>query len=176
MSARIPRDPQRGSAMLVTMVVITSLLAGAVVLVAMQLASGRSTDLTRTGLSAMYCAEAGLTASRATVAGNYDQWSTSLTSTTQPAWLSNTAFSHDLDGDGVDDFAITIKDNDDETAPTPNDLAIDTDLKIFIVSTCIKFPDTPKQVSELIEYKPAANCYGSQEGGCNGRGNQNKAP
>ena len=170
------RDPERGTAMLLTMILITSLLTGAVVIAAMQLSSGRSTELTRSGLSAMYCAEAGLTAARPTIMGNYDQWAGSLGATTQPTWLSNTAFSHDLDGDGVDDFAITIKDNDDEAPPAANNLAVDTDLKIFIVSTCIKFPDTPKQVSELVEYKAAANCYPSQEGGCNGRGNTNKAP
>lgn len=185
MRNRLPRVSERGSAMLVTMVVITSLLAGAVVIVAMQLASGRSTDLTRTGLTSMYCAEAGLTAARSTITGNYDQWATTLPSTTltptikpppQPAWLSNTAFSHDLDGDGVDDFEVTILDNDDEPANTANDLFADADLKVFVISTCTKFPDNPKQVRELIEYKPAANCYASQEGGCNGRGNTNKAP
>lgn len=175
MKNRPARDRQRGSAMLVTMVLVTSLLAGAVVLVGMQLASGRSTELTRSGISALYCAEAGLTAARPTISTSYSLWDASLLSTTQPSWLSSSAFSHDLDGDGVADFEITIRDNDDEVAPAANNLAQDLDLKIFIVSTCIKYPDTPKQVTELIEYTAAgAACYDRQAGGCNGRGNSNK--
>ena len=72
------RTSQRGSAMLVTMIVISSLLAGASVLVSMQLASNRATDLTRTGLSAMYCAEAGLTSAHASVAQNVASWNAAL--------------------------------------------------------------------------------------------------
>lgn len=160
--------------MLVTMIVVTALLAGAVVIVQMQLTSARSTELTRSGITSVYCAEAGLTAARPTIAANYNLWAGSLGSTTQPAWLSNTAFSHDLDGDNIDDFEITIRDNDDELAPAANIATADIDLKVFIVSRCIKFPDTPKQVTELIEYEPAgANCYDSQLGGCNSRGNKN---
>jgi len=68
------RIRQRGSAMLVTMIIISSLLAGAAVLVSMQLASNRSSDITRSGLSATYCAEAGLSAARSVVAANYNNW------------------------------------------------------------------------------------------------------
>jgi hypothetical protein len=168
------RDRQRGSAMVLTMVIITALLSGSAVLVSLQITAGRSTELTRSGLSAIYCAEAGLTAARPAIAANYPQWNASLGATSQPAWLSNTAFSHDLDNDGVDDFAITIRDNDDEVAPAANDLAHDLDLKVFLVSTCIKYPDTPKEVTELVEYQVGgAPCYGAQVGGCIGRGNAN---
>jgi hypothetical protein len=175
-TSRVGRNRERGSAMLVTLVLITTLLAGGVVLVGLQLKSSRSTELTRNNVSGTYCAEAGLAAARAAVAANYDQWNPALASGQQPDWLSNTAFSHDLDGDGADDFVIVLRDNDDEVPPAPNDPTRDIDLKIFIVSTCIMHPGHPKRVLELIEYKPALNCYESQEGGCNGRGNANVAP
>src|SRR5436305_15175505 len=132
------RNSQRGSAMLVTLIVVSSLLAGAAVVVSMQLSATTSTGLTKNGLSSLYCAEAGLAAARPTVANNYGLWNSTLTNDptgqTQPAWLSNTAFSHDLDGDGVDDFTVSIKDNDDEIAPVANNPAVDTDTRIFIMS------------------------------------------
>lgn len=164
--------------MLVTLIIIAALLGGAAVVVSMQLSSTQSTALTKNGLSAMYCAEAGLTAARPTVAASYGQWNVTLqadpTGRTQPSWLGDTAFSHDLDGDGADDFVVAIKDNDDEIAPAVNDPTTDIDTKIFIVATCTKYPDTPKQVEELVKYSGGGTCYQSQEGGCAGNGNSNQ--
>ena len=80
---------------------------------------------------------------------------------------------HDVDGDTVADFVITLRDNDDETAPTLNDAARDNDLTIYIVSTCTKYPDVPTQVSELVRFNGAGNCYQSQLGGCGGNNNAN---
>ncbi len=172
------RQLQRGSAMLVTMIIISALLAGAAVLVSMQMGSNKATDLERNGLAALYCAEAGLIASHNTVVNNYSSWNGSLCTTadalcTQPSWLGDTAFSHDLDGDNVDDFEVYLRDDDDEVDPTANNPALDINNKIFIVSRCKKYPDTPKEVEELILYTPQANCYSGQQGGCNGRGNNN---
>jgi len=141
------RQPQRGSAMLVTMIVVSALLAGAAVLVSMTLA-------------------------QPVVIANYSQWAGSLCTTMpncpEPSWLTS-GFNHDLDGDGIPDVTVYIKDNDDSDPS----LAVDTDNTIFIVSTCIKYPDTPKQVEELILYTPTPTCYQGQQGGCNGRGNNN---
>ena len=169
------RERQRGSAMLVTLIIIASLLAGAAVLVSLQINSNRSTDLTRSGMSALYCAEAGLSAARSVVAQNYSQWNATLAAggTTEPSWLASGIGSHDLDGDGVDDFAVYIKDNDDEQSPLSNDLTHDNDLQVFVVSTCIKYPDTPKAVTELILYNGGTGCYPWQIGGCGGDGNGN---
>lgn len=174
---RIRRSAQRGSAMLVTMILVTALLAGVAVVASLQFASNRATDLTRNGLAALYCAEAGLMAARPTIMGGYDQWPIALAAynsgPTQPAWLSNSVFSHDIDADGIDDFQIYLQDNDDEAPPTPDNPLVDIDSKVFIVSKCIKYPDTPKVVKELVQYTPAQNCYRGQLGGCNGRGNNN---
>jgi hypothetical protein len=162
--------------MLVTLMVIAALLAGATVLVSLQVASNKSTDLTRSGMSALFCAEAGLAVARPYVATNYKEWNASVAATaggtyTEPAWLSSAIGSHDLDGDGVSDFSIYLKDNDDEQSPLANDLTYDNDLRVFIVSQCSKYPDTPKAVSELVEYNGATGCYPWQIGGCGGDGN-----
>ena len=164
------RDPQRGSAMLVTMIVISSLIAGAAVLVSMQLASNRATDVARTGLAATYCAEAGLSAARAQVAANYTLWNNELTSCNatypcaEPAWLSQTYINHDIDNDNQPDFQLYIRDNDDELPPGVNDPKHDSDLRIFVVSRCIKYADTPKEVEELVEYSGGGTNYRTQQG------------
>ena len=176
-SARSARSSERGSAMLVTLIVIASLLAGASVLVSMQLQSTRSADLTRSGLSALYCAEAGLAAAKPTILAGYSNWNPTLTAdpngTTQPAWLDNTVFSHDLDGDGVDDFKVMIRDNDDEIAPLVNDPLSDNDLKVFVISECIKYADMPKQIQELGTFTPGGGQCFNGIGGCDGNGNSN---
>ena len=165
------RTSERGSAMLVTMIVISSLLAGAAVLVSMQLASNRSSDLTRTGLEATYCAEAGLDAARAVVASNFSNWPSALLACgagpypcAEPAWLSAALGTHDIDGDGSADFAVYIRDNDDELAPTANNLTLDNDLRVFVVSRCTKYVDTVKEVEELVEFTGGGQNYRSQQG------------
>lgn len=170
---RSGRDREHGGAMLVTLVIITAVLSGAAILVSLQLASNRSTDLTRSGLSALYCAEAGVAGARAVVSQNYENWSSALANpNVEPVWLQN-GFNHDIDGDNIADFKITLKDNDDEL-PATNNPNVDIDMMVFVQSECIKYPETPKKVSELLLFKPAMNCYESQEGGCNARGNANR--
>ena len=176
------RNSERGSAMLVTMIVVSSLLAGAAVLVSMQLSSNKASDLTRTGLSATYCAEAGLDAARSVVQANVGFWpaalaacnSPSMFPCAEPSWLSSGIGSHDLDGDGLPDFAVYIKDNDDEVPPTPNNLGIDNDLSVFIVARCIKYADTVKEVEELVNFAGGGQDYRQQQGfGRYGGGNTN---
>ncbi len=166
------RDRQRGSAMLITMVIISALLAGAAVLLSMQLASNKGTDLERNGLAAEYCAEYGLTLAMPYISSNYSTWSAknALPIPTQPLWLGDSYFNHDIDGDGIDDYAITLKNDDDATPLDPN---TDHNSKVWVISTCTKYPDNPRQVSVLFLYTPKPTCYQSQEGGCNGRGNNN---
>jgi len=45
------RDSQRGSAMLVTLIITVALLAGAAVLVSLQLSANKSTELSRAGIA-----------------------------------------------------------------------------------------------------------------------------
>ncbi len=164
-------NKQRGSAMFVTLTMVSTLVAGTAALVGIQLKQQKSNDITRSNMSALYCAEAGLAAARPLVAANYALWNASLGQSTEPSWLSS--INHDLDGDGVPDFTITLKDNDDELPPLTNNPLQDNDLQVFVVSTCIKYADTPKQVEELVLYNGGGSCYQSQLGGCGGNGNNN---
>lgn len=174
------RTRQRGSAMLITMVIISSLLAGAAVLVSMQLVSNRSADITRSGLASTYCAEAGLSAARAAVAANYQQWNAELTACNatypcpEPAWLQAPGINHDVDGDGAPDYQLYIRDNDDEQLPAINDVKVDSDQRVFIVSLCTKYADTPKEVMELVEFSGGGTIYKTQLGNAGqGGGNTN---
>jgi hypothetical protein len=159
--------------MLVAMILMAALLAGATVLVSLQLSSNRSTELTKTGISALYCAEAGLTASRATIAVNQANWATYLGTGNQPTWVAHPTINHDLDGDGDSDFTITLEDNHDEVPPTADAQGADLDGRIYIVSRCTAYPDTPREVRELITFTELKHCYSAQRGGCGGNGNMN---
>jgi hypothetical protein len=171
------RSNERGSAMLITMIVISALLAGAAVLVSLQLGANKGTDLTRSGISALYCAEAGLTASRAIVAEQQADWANWLQDPAlpveqklEPTWLATV--DHDVDGDSQGpDWKVWLEDNFDEVG-TDAPLA-DSDGRVFIVSRCLKYPDNPREVRELVGYRMQQNCYTSQRGGCGGNGNMN---
>jgi hypothetical protein len=171
------RDPQRGGALLVTMILISALMAGAAMLVSVTLGSSRTADLQRSKLSSLYCAEAGVVAARPVVAASYASWASALAaspSTAEPAWLAAGIGSHDLDGDGVADFEVYLEDNDDELPPAANDLTADVDLRIWIVSRCLKYPDTTQEVQELVQWSGGGTCYHAQgPGGCGGNGNTN---
>lgn len=157
--------------MLVAMILMAALLAGAAVLVSLQMASNRSTEITKSGITALYCAEAGLTASRSAVAINQSDWGTWLGTGNEPTWL--TGIVKDVDGNPANDpdFVIRLEDNFDEAGTdVPN---VDLDGKIFVVSTCRLWPDTPREVRELVDFTTISNCYTSQRGGCGGNGNMN---
>ena len=166
------RNSQRGSAMLVTMILMAALLAGATVLVSLQLGSNRSTELTRTGIAALHCAEAGLQASRATVVANQSTWGTYLLSGQEPGYLSGINHDIDVPADNVSDWTVTLVDNNDEQSGSDNQ-GSDYDGKIYLVSRCTKYPDTPREVRELLSYTTITNCYNAQRGGCGGNGNMN---
>ena len=170
------RNSQRGSAMLVAMILMAALLAGAAVLVSLQISSSRSTDMTRTGITALYCAESGLTATRAAIALNQADWGTWLGTGNEPTWLG--VIDHDLDNDAgnTSDFTITLEDNNDEIPPTTEAPTADLDGMIFIVSRCTMFPDTPREVRELISFTEVTHCYGAQRGGCGANGSMVTAP
>ena len=180
---RAMRTGQRGSAMLITLVLIAALLAGAAVLVQLQISSTRSSDLTRTGTRSNFCAEAGLALARPIVLAQYTQWAPALqqsntallggTAPVEPSFLTTgLGTAHDLDGDGVGDFIVYLKDNDDEGTAT-NDRAVDNDLSVFIVSKCIRYPEIPREVEELVQFTGSGTCYQAQQGGCGGNNNSN---
>ena len=156
--------------MLVTMILITALMAGATALVSMQHDSMHATELTRNKVGAVACAEAGLATARSAVASNYAQWDAALAAGQQPSWLASLA--RDLDGDNQADFELTLQDNEDELSGT-NDPSHDNDLAIYVVSTCVKYSDVPVRVAELVRYSGGGSCYNAQLGGCGGNNNGN---
>jgi hypothetical protein len=168
------RQRERGSAILVTMLIIAALMAGAGILLSLQLRSSRTSDFTRSGTAALYCAEAGIAAARNVVAQSYSGWNGNMCTNpdpmlcTEPDWLATGIGSHDIDGDGDADFVVYLRDNDDDANGT-----IDNDLQVFVVSRCLAFPDTPKQVEELVLHNGAPPCMPFQQGGGNGDGNNN---
>jgi len=195
------RQRERGTAILITMLITVALIGGGAVLVGMQMASTRSTDVARSNMTSLYCAEAGLNAARKIVAQNFTTDNTfnggltvgaacndDSTCTggalciqvgagnfcmTQPAFLANGPnVNHDLLATGSDDFYVVIVDNEDEVTFT-NDYTKDNDLHVFIVSTCTRFPDNKKQVRELVRIKPGLKDYDSQLGGAGGNSNAN---
>jgi hypothetical protein len=183
---RSKRDAERGTAILITMLLTVALLAGGAVLIGMQLTSTKTTDVARLNKSSLYCAEAGLVAARAAVAANYPAWGAALCNpppprgtgtcvigspAAEPIFLQHPAVNHDIDGDGAQDFVLTLVDNDDEPGSGANDLSVDVDLQIFVTSTCIKFPDIRRQVSELVKHNAVVPCHKAQAGGCDGGGN-----
>lgn len=156
--------------MLVTMILMSVILSGAAVMVSMQMSSTRNAGMTRAKMSSVYCAEAGLVTARTAVATNYAKWNEALEAEpdTEPDWLAS--LNHDLDGDLAPDFRLTLRDNHDDT---PDDQTRDNDLAVYIVSTCIKYPDTPTEVIELVRHSGGGNCYDAQLGGCGGNANAN---
>jgi hypothetical protein len=165
--------------MLVTLIITSSLIAGGAVLISMQIDSNRASDLARSGLSSTYCAEAGLNAARPIVSANYPSWAATLVSCgngpypcAEPSWLATGIGSHALDGGSGADFAVYLKDNDDEIT-TANDRTLDNDRSVFIVSRCLKYTDTVNEVEELVRFSGGGTCYQSQQGGCGGNDNGN---
>jgi len=157
--------------MLVVMVVVTALFAGAAVVTRLHLQGARSADYTRSGLGALYCAEAGLAVARGAVAQHYAGWNAALAAGTEPSWLAG--LDHDLDDDGRADFEITLRDNDDEPVNVGSDPARDNDLRVYVVARCTKYAETEREVIELVQFNGGGSCYEAQFGGCGGNGNAN---
>lgn len=173
---KLKRRAQRGSAMLVTMIVIGALIAGAASLTSMQMQSQRSADLTKSNITSLYCAEAGTAAARAALATHYEQWGSGLVQSAagnknEPEWLASAIGSHDLDGDNRADFAAYIYDNNDD--PIDDNPEADNDLQVFVVVSCIKYPETPNTITELVKYNGGVGCHPAQIGGCGGEANTN---
>jgi hypothetical protein len=178
------RESERGSAMLITMILISAILAGAAVLVSIQLSANKGTEITNTGMRALHCAEAGLALSRATVATNHTGggWTGNIGTGNEPSWLASV--NHDIDGDTIADFYITLEDDDDEfpTNGGSNSTTADVNNRVFIVSRCgtkisgvftPKYADFPREVRELMSVSNITSCFNGQKGGCNNNNNGN---
>ena len=177
---RARRNGQRGTAILITMLLTVSLLAGGAVLLGMQLSGTRSVDVARTKTLALHCAEAKIAAARQVVAASYASWSGQIcnppaplgTGTCviggaagEPTFLSAIVRDLDFPLNGAD-FRIHLVDNDDGDA----NMAADNDLQVYVVSTCIKYGDIKQQVRELIKITPGNQGKEEQKNGSIGIG------
>lgn len=166
-------DNQRGSVMMVVACILVALLAGGGIALYVTVQGTKSTGYLKANRSALYCAEAGLSAARAKLAEDPTQWNALLDgdAANDPAWYPVTG---DLDGDGAADYEVTVRDNDDELPPAANDPTHDSDLGILIVSRCTKYPETPRQVFELVFFELGNSAYRDQSGqGAGNTGNAN---
>ena len=170
------RDPsQRGVAMFIVLMVVSSLMTVGLLAIYLTLSETKSTSYVTDAKAALYCAEAGLAKARSQIAANFGAWPQLLDAdaSNDPAWYPITG---DLDtpADGVSDFTVTVRDNDDEPVGTANDPTHDNDLRIYIVSKCTRYPETPREVTELIYYQGGGNSYRNQSGqGAGNTGNSN---
>lgn len=173
MSRSAPR--QRGVAMFVVLLVVSSLMTVGLLTIYMTLGETKATSYGVDSKAALYCAEAGLAKARPLLASNYAAWTTILAGDTAnyPAWYPVTG-DLDVPADNVNDFSVTIRDNDDEPAGVANDPTKDNDMRVFVVSKCTRYPETPREVTELIYYSGGGNSYRNQSGqGAGNSGNAN---
>jgi hypothetical protein len=160
--------------MLLVATVLAALLAGGGVAVYLQLQSTKSAGLVKAARSSLFCAEAGLAAARPVIAASYLVWHDLLDGdpATDPDWYPITG---DVDGDGTADYSVTIRDNDDERLPTPNDPSVDIDRRVFAVARCTRNADVAREVSALLTVSSARHVYRNQDGGGGfNNGNQNR--
>ncbi len=172
---RRPPMRQRGSVMVLVLIILVALLAGAAVVLNLQMSSTKQVGLVSQARASLFCAEAGLSQGKTIMGANYALWNDILDTDTSndPSWYP---IRGDIDDppDGIADYEVTVKDNDDELPPAANDTTRDNDLKIFIVSKCLKYPETPREVLELVVYNMGNQVYRNQSGqGSGNTGNAN---
>jgi hypothetical protein len=168
-------DPgQRGAAMLLVSTILIALLAGGGVALYLQLQNTKSAALVKASTNSLYCAEAGVIAARPSIALNFLTWPVLLDGNdgNDPDWYP---IRGDLDGDGVNDYEVTIRDNDDEVPPAPNNPAFDNDRRVFAIGRCLQNSDVSREVVELLVVAGGGYVYRNQAGGGGwNTGNQNR--
>ena len=172
--ARAPDLGQRGAAMLLVATLLVALLAGGGIALYLQLQSTKGAGMVKAARTTLYCAEAGLAASRKLIALNYLLWPLLLDADdgNNPPWYPISA---DIDGEPGNDFEVTVRDNDDEVPPATNDPLRDNDRQIFLVGRCIKNAEVSREVVELLLVATSGQVYtGQAGGGALNSGNQNQ--
>ena len=156
--------------MLLVATVLVALLAGGGIALYIQLQGTKSATRVKTSTSSLFCAEGGVVAARPIIALNIGDWDTILDGGTAD-WYP---VQGDLDSDGVMDYEVTIRDNDDEAVATANNPNEDVDQRVFAVGRCLK-SDVSRQVVELIVVATGSYVYRNQAGGGGfNAGNQNQ--
>jgi hypothetical protein len=207
---RFLRD-QRGSGLLTAMMVVAVILMSiAGVLYYANLEQGRAVNLSRS-IPRGYCVDTGLQLARTYFGKNFPNWNTYLNtpgyynpvhstvcnptkpgpppspavptnSPTDPIFTAHPELFADLDGDGLNDVYIYIRDNEDELPPATPNCRKDNDLQVIVGAVCISKTLAPRMpngavdnsqltAEALIQYNNQSN-YCSQARGC-GTGTNN---
>jgi hypothetical protein len=133
----------------VTLILVMVLLMVAILVGALAV-RGATTDLRSAGAervarTGFYCAEAGLNAARPFFAANYGQWNAYFADQSK-------VVTGDLDGDGQNDYSVTLQDNYDELPPLANAPTVDNDLTAIMTSTCISpsMTNGPRVLKQIV--------------------------
>jgi len=145
-AATRPRHNEHGSALLMAIVItiVLSLSGVSLLYYAGSLTQTHRNLTDKEG--ALLCADAGLQRGRTYFANKYLTWDTLLTA---PLTDSSRILLGDADGDGSNDYKVTIRDNVDEFGT--NDPQRDNDLRIVVHSECISSTMDPKGTGRVIE-------------------------
>jgi hypothetical protein len=152
--------------MVLVLTIMAALLAAGSVALLLQVSSSKSSNLMASHKRALFCAEAGLAASRSRIMQQQTNWPLMLDTNTSND-PTGYPFTGDIDGDGKVDYSVEIRDDEDD-----NDATTDLNGRVFAVSTCTKYPEYPFRIAELIEVQAATgNCTNRlQKGGCASKG------
>lgn len=168
MQAQRQKHDESGMAMVLVITVLAALLAIGAIGLSLQLNSTKSATLVKDNRAALYCAEAGIAKARNVLVANRSVWNDLLDG--NPNALPWYPITGDIDGDGVDDYSVTIRDDGDDTT-----LTADSNDTIIVTSACTKFlPAAPATVIEVISMQGQGNEYRNQSGqGAGNTGNAN---
>ena len=168
---RPSRSGQRGAAMMVVLIVTTSLLIAGSLAVKMSASEAKGTAYLSSSRRALYCAEAGLAATRAALGAGYTNWNGWLDGTNTTGYPIKGYIDHTTTT-GAYEWSVSIRDNDDETVT--NLPTVDSDQAVFVLSTCLAYPETPRTVGELVSFTGGGASYRNQSGqGASNTGNNN---
>jgi hypothetical protein len=128
-SSTIPvRRGERGVALVLVLIVLSTLLVGGLVATGLRMINIRTSGASLAAKRAFYCAEAGLDAGRDFFRQNSASWGTYLS--TAFVYTGTTAATGGLP------FAVRISDNADEFPPLANDPLVDRDYTVVLQASC----------------------------------------
>lgn len=169
-------NPESGMAMVVVVTILAALLAGGAVALVLQVGNTKQAGLVKSQRAAMYCAEAGLVAARGALSATPSLWNALLDADpdNNPSWYPHgVGVTGDIDQppDGDVDYQVVVRDDDDGDG----DPESDANARIYVISRCIKYPNTPAEIVELIDMSGAGHTYRNQAGqGPGNTGNANE--
>lgn len=167
-----PRDGrQRGGAALLFLLIL-SVVAAMVGAIAVRgsVADLRVAGVQRSAKTGFYCAEAGLAASRAYFGSSYAQWNAMFAGNA----VAGYPVTGDLDGDGLNDYQVTLQDDSDELPPLTNNPLVDNNLTAVMVSKCVSATMGTRQLQEIVMCNTRGTNYRYQSGhGSAHQGNEN---